>query len=148
MQERRFGNDNRFGRLPPVKVGDELDLTIEAIGEKGDGVAKKDGFVLFIPDVKEGEHVRAKITRVLRKVGFAEVSERLEGSAQQAPKQQPKEAEEELSPDESKDSEDFGDEPKEDFGGEEEKVGADDSDEELPEPEAMEEDSEEKTELA
>jgi predicted RNA-binding protein with TRAM domain len=58
---------------PPVKVGDELDVTIEAVGEKGDGLTKKNGFVLFIPGVKEGQQVRIRVTKVLRKVGFAEV---------------------------------------------------------------------------
>lgn len=58
---------------PPVEVGEELDVTIEAVGEKGDGIAKKDGFVLFVPGVKEGDNVRIKVTKVLRKVGFADV---------------------------------------------------------------------------
>src|SRR3989338_1120053 len=57
----------------PVKVGEELDVTIEAVGEKGDGIAKKNGFVLFVPGVKEGQQVRIRVTKVLRKVGFAEV---------------------------------------------------------------------------
>ncbi len=57
----------------PVKVGEELDVTIEAVGEKGDGVAKKNGFVLFVPGVKAGQQVRIRVTKVLRKVGFAEV---------------------------------------------------------------------------
>ncbi|PIN78502.1 deoxyribonuclease, partial [Candidatus Woesearchaeota archaeon CG10_big_fil_rev_8_21_14_0_10_34_8] len=37
------------GNTAPVQVGEELDVTIEAVGEKGDGVAKKNGFVLFVP---------------------------------------------------------------------------------------------------
>ena len=57
----------------PIKEGDELDVTIEAVGEKGDGLAKKDGFVIFVPNTKQGDTVRIRITRVLRKVGFAEV---------------------------------------------------------------------------
>jgi predicted RNA-binding protein with TRAM domain len=56
-----------------VKVGDEIEVTIEAVGEKGDGIAKKDGFVLFVPGVKQGDRVRIRVTKVLRKVGFAEV---------------------------------------------------------------------------
>lgn len=78
MQQRRNFNRGppRGGgfNAPPVKVGDELDVTIEAVGEKGDGIAKKDGFVLFVPGVKEGAQVRVRVTRVLRKVGFAEVA--------------------------------------------------------------------------
>lgn len=57
----------------PVQVGDELDVTIEAVGEKGDGIAKKDGFVLFIPNTSEGDNVKVRVTKVLRRVGFAEV---------------------------------------------------------------------------
>ena len=78
MQGRNYGNEG-YGRSPPVNVGDELDVKIEAVGEKGDGVAKKDGFVLFIPNVKEGEEVRIKVSRVLRKVGFADVIGKSEG---------------------------------------------------------------------
>jgi predicted RNA-binding protein with TRAM domain len=57
----------------PVNVGDELDVTIDAVGAKGDGIAKKDGFVLFVPNVQQGDNVRIRVTKVLRKVGFAEV---------------------------------------------------------------------------
>ena len=70
--------DGRGFRNPPVQVGEEIDVKIEAVGEKGDGIAKQNGFVLFVPGVKEGDEVRIKITKVLRKVGFAEVI----GSAQ------------------------------------------------------------------
>ena len=59
---------------PPVKVGDELEVTIEAVGAKGDGIAKKDGFVLFVPGVEKGQTVRVRVTKVLRNMGFAEVA--------------------------------------------------------------------------
>ena len=92
----------------PVNVGDEIEVKIEAVGEKGDGIAKKDGFVLFVPNTKEGDTVKIKITKVLRRVGFAEVvgegSAPAEGS-EEAPADEP-EAEPE-------DSEDFGEEEKE-----------------------------------
>ena len=71
-----YGNNSPRGgynNSPPVNPGDELTVTIEAVGEKGDGVAKVQGFVLFVPNVKEGETVKIKVTKVLRKVGFAEV---------------------------------------------------------------------------
>ncbi len=70
----RYG-DRGFRRQPtaPIKVGDVVEVTIEAVGEKGDGLAKISGFVLFIPGVKQGEKHNVKITRVLRSVGFAEV---------------------------------------------------------------------------
>ncbi len=71
-----YGNQGGFGprrSFAPVKEGDELELEIEAVGEKGDGIAKKDGFVLFVPNTKQGDKVKVKVTRVLRRVGFAEV---------------------------------------------------------------------------
>ncbi|MDP7181809.1 MAG: TRAM domain-containing protein [Candidatus Woesearchaeota archaeon] len=97
---------------PPVSVGEEIDVTIEAVGEKGDGIAKKEGFVLFVPGVKEGDQVRIKITKVLNKVGFAEVVDgegggdagQDEGSddSDQAADEQPEAS--------AEDSEDFGEE--------------------------------------
>ncbi len=71
--DRGSGRDFSRQNFAPVKVGDELNVKIEAVGEKGDGIAKKDGFVLFIPNTKQGDEVRVKITKVLPKVGFAEV---------------------------------------------------------------------------
>ena len=75
--------DRGYGQssFAPVKVGEEVDVKIEAVGAKGDGIAKIEGFVLFIPGVKEGQEVRVKVTKVLSKVGFAEVV----GEAQVAP---------------------------------------------------------------
>ncbi len=76
---RNFNNrdSNRDGgfapQQAPVKVGDELDATIEGVGEKGDGFTRKDGFVLFVPNVQKGDNVRIRVNKVLRKVGFAEV---------------------------------------------------------------------------
>ena len=104
-------------RSPPVKVGDELDVAIEAVGEKGDGIAKKDGFVLFVPNTKEGDNVKVRVTRVLRKVGFAEVitegsapAEGAEEEAAEEPAEEPKDSEKSDSEDEdsSEDSEEFG----------------------------------------
>ena len=65
---------NEFRRsFAPVKVGDEIDVKIEGVGSKGDGIAKYNGFVLFVPNTKEGDEVKVRVTRVLRRVGFAEV---------------------------------------------------------------------------
>jgi len=107
-----MNGDNRgFGprrSFAPVRPGDEIDVKIEAVGEKGDGIAKKQGFVLFVPNVKEGDEVRIRITKVLRKVGFAEVI----GEAQSKPEVEEKPKEEaEAEPEEKvEDTEDFGEE--------------------------------------
>jgi predicted RNA-binding protein with TRAM domain len=74
-EERREGpgmKPNYF--LPkPVKVGDELDLTIEAVASKGDGIAKKDGYVIFVSGAKQGDTVKAKITEVRARFAIAEL---------------------------------------------------------------------------
>lgn len=64
----------------PVKVGDEVDVKIEAVGEKGDGIAKVKGFVIFVPNTKQGDEVKVRITRVLKKVGFGEVAGQATGT--------------------------------------------------------------------
>ena len=119
-----YNEDREFRQsFAPVKVGDELDVKIEAVGEKGDGIAKKEGFVLFVPNTKEGQEVKIRVTKVLRKVGFAEVVGESEGAPQQekAPteegQEQIQEAQKEPAAEESeeskvKDTEDFGEEEK------------------------------------
>ena len=54
----------------PVKVGEIHEVEIKSVGEKGDGIARVNGFVLFVPSVKKGDYVKIKVTKVLPKVGF------------------------------------------------------------------------------
>ena len=99
-----------YARIP-VKVGEELDVTIEAVGAKGDGIAKEKGFVLFVPGVQKGENVKIRVTKVLRNVGFAEVIGKGTPSAQPAEAPQEPQAEEQEAPPE--DSDNFGEEQQE-----------------------------------
>jgi len=110
-----YGNDSGGYRpqrsFAPVKVGDELDVKIEAVGEKGDGIAKKNGFVLFVPGVKTGDEVKIKVTKVLRKVGFAErVGSEEPSSSDSEDGGSSNEEATEGEPEQEEDSEDFGDE--------------------------------------
>lgn len=62
-----YGDRNRQRRFrhSPVKVGEQYDVTIEAISNRGDsGVAKIEGFVIFVPETKVNEKVKVKITKV------------------------------------------------------------------------------------
>lgn len=63
-----------FGK-PPVKVGDVREVKIEAVGSEGDGIAKIEGFVVFVPGAKMNDNVKIRITKVLKKYGFAEIVE-------------------------------------------------------------------------
>jgi predicted RNA-binding protein with TRAM domain len=60
-----------------VKENQELKVVINDIGSRGDGVAKLQGFLIFVPHSKMGERVRVRIMSVSRK--FA-VAERLAGT--------------------------------------------------------------------
>ena len=91
------------GGFSPVKVGEELDVTIEAVGEKGDGIAKKNGFVIFVPGVQQGDVVKIRITKVFRKMAFAEVIG--EGSAPAAAPSEKESSESEESSEESSEEE-------------------------------------------
>jgi predicted RNA-binding protein with TRAM domain len=97
-RDRGYGGDRGFRSFTPapVKEGQEVDVKIEALGEKGDGIAKVDGFVLFIPNTKVGDEVRVKITRVLRKVGFAEVVGQASGPVKTSEKPEKAEEKEEM----------------------------------------------------
>lgn len=70
----KYENNTQFRRpfRAPVNVGEVYDVTIEAKGEKGDGLAKKDGFVIFVPSVEVGDKVKIKINKVLKNVAFGE----------------------------------------------------------------------------
>jgi predicted RNA-binding protein with TRAM domain len=59
----------------PVDEGEHVDVVIEAVGDKGDGIAKVEGFVLFVSGTEIGDKVKVRVTKVLENVGFAEVVE-------------------------------------------------------------------------
>lgn len=56
----------------PVKEGDVVDVKIESVGEKGDGIAKIDGYIIFVPGAKMDEEVKTKITKALSRFAFSE----------------------------------------------------------------------------
>ena len=64
----------RFSDAPkPVKAGDELDVTIEATAARGDGIAKKDGFVIFVSGAKAGERVHVRISEVKQRYAVGQI---------------------------------------------------------------------------
>ena len=73
-------------RTAPVKEGEQYEVHIDSVGGKGDGIARVKGFVLFVANTKEGDFVKVKVTKVLEKVGFAELVKQLE-KKERAPKQ-------------------------------------------------------------
>jgi translation initiation factor 2 subunit 2 len=58
----------------PVVVGEIYRLTIEDVGRRGDGVAKKEGFVIFVTGANQrGVTINAKVTKVLGNNAYAVV---------------------------------------------------------------------------
>ncbi len=70
------------GRLTaPVRTGDRLSVEVVDEGSEGDGVAKVEGFTLFVPGATAGETVPVEVTDVKPNFGFAErVSDGDDGS--------------------------------------------------------------------
>lgn len=63
-------------RGPPVEDGEILDVTIETVGDQGDGIAKVDrGFVVIVPDAEPGEEPTVRIETVHENMAFAEIIE-------------------------------------------------------------------------
>ncbi len=59
---------------PPVSEGEIRDVTIETLGDKGDGIAKIErGYVVIVPDAELGDEVTVEITSVRENVSFATV---------------------------------------------------------------------------
>ena len=59
------GRSERFeSREAPVHVGDELDVTISDIAQKGDGIARVEGFIIFVAGAAKGEQCRVRIRDV------------------------------------------------------------------------------------
>ena len=59
---------------PPVSEGDVRDVTIETLGDTGDGIAKIErGYVVSVPDSEPGDEPTVEITSVRENVSFAEV---------------------------------------------------------------------------
>lgn len=67
------GSTGRFISTAPVEEGKEYSVKIEDIGREGDGIARIQNFVIFVPNTKVGDEVKIRITRVLRRMAFAEV---------------------------------------------------------------------------
>jgi len=58
------GGGFRSFKPKPVEVGKEYDVTISDVSRRGDGIAKIDGFVIFVAGAKQGQQVRIKVTQV------------------------------------------------------------------------------------
>ncbi len=72
-----FGSRDRFQSFKPkpVEVGKEYDVTISDVSRRGDGIAKVDGFVIFVPGAKQGQSAKIKVTQVSNRFATGTVVE-------------------------------------------------------------------------
>ncbi len=66
--------------MPAFFKGQELELRVDRLSYGGRGVARADGYVVFVPYTAPGDRVRARLVRVKRSFGEAEPVEVLEPS--------------------------------------------------------------------
>ena len=57
----------------PVEEGKEYDVTIDAQGAKGDGIAHVEGFVIFVAGGTVGAKVKVKVTAVKRTFAIGQI---------------------------------------------------------------------------
>ncbi|WP_100371688.1 23S rRNA (uracil(1939)-C(5))-methyltransferase RlmD [Bacillus sp. FJAT-45037] len=64
----------------PVEKNEIIDVQIEDLTHDGAGVAKVDGYALFIPKALPGEMVKVKVVKTKKGYGFARILETIEES--------------------------------------------------------------------
>src|ERR1700730_11528563 len=72
----RSSSSSGFGssfKPKPVEVGKEYDVTISDTSRRGEGIAKIDGFVIFVAGAKQGQSARIKVTRDTARLAPGEV---------------------------------------------------------------------------
>jgi len=63
-----------YFRAKPIKIGDELDVTISEVSRRGDGLTRVQGYVIFVPNTKQGDNVKIKITQIRPNYAIGEVA--------------------------------------------------------------------------
>ncbi|MFP4038586.1 MAG: TRAM domain-containing protein [Candidatus Nanohaloarchaea archaeon] len=69
------GGDSSDDFDKPVSEGDVVEVEIDDLGSKGDGIARVEGFVVFVPGAEVGETYEVEVTSVGNKFAFAEIQE-------------------------------------------------------------------------
>ena len=71
--ESNRGRARSRGQQPPVEEGEIRTVSIDTLGDQGDGIAKVErGFIIIVSGTQPGDQVDVKITHVKDSVAFAE----------------------------------------------------------------------------
>jgi predicted RNA-binding protein with TRAM domain len=72
MSDGGFRRNDSFGPKP-VETGKEYDVQITEISRKGEGIARIQGFVIFVKDGKVGQNAKIRIIQVGNRFATAEI---------------------------------------------------------------------------
>jgi predicted RNA-binding protein with TRAM domain len=61
-------------KAAPVSAGQTYDVKIEDISRQGDGIARIQGFIIFVPGTKVGDEVKIEVQTVKRSFATATVA--------------------------------------------------------------------------
>ncbi|HYT44808.1 MAG TPA: TRAM domain-containing protein [Methylomirabilota bacterium] len=67
-----FRRNDNFGPKP-VETGKENDVQITEISRKGDGIARIQGFVIFVKNGKVGQNAKIRVMQVGNRFATAEI---------------------------------------------------------------------------
>ena len=68
------GSTSHDSSGPPVDEGEVRDVTIETVGDQGDGIAKVErGYVVIVPGAQPGDEPTVEIEQVQENVAFASI---------------------------------------------------------------------------
>jgi predicted RNA-binding protein with TRAM domain len=67
-----FRRNENFGPKP-VETGKEYDVQITEVSRKGDGIARIQGFVIFVKNGKVGQNAKIRVVQVGNRFATAEI---------------------------------------------------------------------------
>ncbi|HZA07049.1 MAG TPA: TRAM domain-containing protein [Nitrososphaeraceae archaeon] len=67
-----FRRNDNFGPKP-VETGKEYEVQITEISRKGDGIARIQGFVIFVKEGKVGQNAKIRVIQVGNRFAIAEI---------------------------------------------------------------------------
>ena len=70
--EGRRGHGKGFKRCP-VELGEELEAEITELSPRGEGIARNQGFVIYVAGTRPGDRVKIKVIRITEKAANAQV---------------------------------------------------------------------------
>lgn len=71
-KRRADSGSQKRSHVTAIQKGQEYDVTIEEMGHNDDGIAKVEGYTVFVKNTEKGEKVRIKIKNVKETVAFAD----------------------------------------------------------------------------